>query len=150
LRDDDFDDERRARDEDFLDDDLRDDDFLDGDLREDFLDDDLRDGELLRDDERFLDALFDDFFGTLAPERRASESPIAIACLRLFTFLPERPLFNSPCLRSCIAFFTFDCAFLPYRAMMRSSMFERAVDAERVARQTGWSAARAPMFPPAA
>jgi hypothetical protein len=29
--------------------------------------------------------------GTLAPSRRASESPIAIACFRLVTFLPERP-----------------------------------------------------------
>ena len=29
--------------------------------------------------------------GTFAPLRRAFESPIAIACLRLLTFLPERP-----------------------------------------------------------
>jgi len=32
------------------------------------------------------------FFGTLAPARRASDNPIAIACLRLVTFLPDRPL----------------------------------------------------------
>src|SRR5262245_16782331 len=30
--------------------------------------------------------------GTFAPERRASDSPMAIACLRLFTLRPERPL----------------------------------------------------------
>jgi hypothetical protein len=63
--------------------------------------------------------LREDFFlrGTFPPARRASDRPIAIACLRLFTFLPERPLFSVPRLRSCIAFFTFCCAFLPYLAM---------------------------------
>src|SRR5262249_40179472 len=40
------------------------------------------------------------FFGTLAPSRRASDSPIAIACLRLFTLRPERPLRSVPRLRS--------------------------------------------------
>src|SRR5688572_9606078 len=40
--------------------------------------------------------------GTFPPERRASDSPIAIACLRLVTFCPE-PLFNVPRLRSRIA-----------------------------------------------
>ena len=99
------------RDEPFRDEDLRDDDLRDALLR----DDDLREA-LLRDD-FFRD---DDFFaGTLPPSRRASDKPIAIACLRLFTFLPDRPLLSVPCLRSCIAFSTFDCAFLPYRAMMR-------------------------------
>jgi len=45
----------------------------------------------------FEDFFDDDFFaGTFAPARRASESPIAIACLRLVTFLPELPLFNVP------------------------------------------------------
>jgi hypothetical protein len=62
----------------------------------------------------FLDAAF--FFGTLAPALRASDSPIAIACLRLFTFLPE-PLLSVPFLRSCMTFFTFSPAFLPYAAM---------------------------------
>jgi hypothetical protein len=57
------------------------------------------------------------FAGTLPPALRASDSPIAIACLRLFTVLPERPLFNLPRLRSCIAFSTFSDAFLPYLAM---------------------------------
>jgi hypothetical protein len=55
--------------------------------------------------------------GTLPPERRASDRPIAIACLRLVTFLPDLPLRSDPFLRSCIARFTFDCAFAPYLAM---------------------------------
>lgn len=45
--------------------------------------------------------------GTLPPARRASDSPMAMACLRLVTFLPERPLRRVPRLRSCIARFTF-------------------------------------------
>src|SRR5688500_8662748 len=53
------------------------------------------------------------FFGTLAPDLRACDRPIAIACLRLFTGLPERPLLSVPRLRSCIAFSTFLLAFLP-------------------------------------
>jgi len=88
----------------------------DGDLRDDFFVADLRDGDL-RDD------FFDDFFaGTLPPALRASDNPIAIACLRLVTFLPDRPLRNVPVLRSCIAFFTFDCALLPYLAICSSSI----------------------------
>src|SRR5919201_812406 len=47
------------------------------------------------------------FLGTFFPARRASESPIAIACLRLFTFLPLRPLLSVPRLRSCMARSTF-------------------------------------------
>ena len=62
--------------------------------------------------------LLDFLRGTLAPARRASERPIAIACFRLFTLLPDRPLFNVPLLRSCIALFTFSCAFLPYLAIV--------------------------------
>src|SRR5262245_29479822 len=53
-------------------------------------------------------------FGTFAPERRASESPIAIACLRLVTFRPERPLRSVPRLRSRMTFSTFFDAFLLY------------------------------------
>ena len=34
------------------------------------------------------------FFGTFFPLLRASERPIAIACLRLLTFLPLRPLLS--------------------------------------------------------
>ncbi len=41
--------------------------------------------------------------GTLAPFSRASLSPIAIACSRLFTFRPLRPLFSVPFLRRRIA-----------------------------------------------
>jgi hypothetical protein len=71
----------------------------------------------------FEDDFFDeDFFalGTFAPALRASESPMAMACLRLFTFFPERPLFNVPSFRSCIADATLLCAFLPYLAMRTS------------------------------
>jgi hypothetical protein len=55
--------------------------------------------------------------GTLPPALRASESPIAIACFLLVTFLPERPLLSVPLLRSRIAFSTFSPAFFPYLAM---------------------------------
>jgi hypothetical protein len=55
--------------------------------------------------------------GTLPPARRASESPIAIACLRLVTFLPDRPDRSVPRLRSLIAFRTLDEAFFPHRAI---------------------------------
>jgi hypothetical protein len=50
--------------------------------------------------------------GTFPPARRASDRPIAIACLRLFTFCPE-PLFNVPRLRSRIARATFCLDFAP-------------------------------------
>jgi hypothetical protein len=59
----------------------------------------------------FFAAVF--FAGTLPPSRRASDKPIAIACLRLFTVLPDPPLLSSPVLRSCIAFSTFSEAFFP-------------------------------------
>jgi hypothetical protein len=55
------------------------------------------------------DPLFDEDdlrFGTLPPARRASDRPIAIACLRLVTFLPDRPLRKVPRLRSRIVFST--------------------------------------------
>src|SRR5205807_1679051 len=75
----------------------------------DFLRDDLRPEDFRLEDFLPEDFFFeDDFFaGTLAPSRRASDKPIAIACLRLFTVLPERPLFSLPRLRSCMARFTF-------------------------------------------
>jgi hypothetical protein len=72
-------------------------------------------------DLRLLDLLEDfrvDFFaprlrGTFAPFDRASDSPIAIACLRLFTFRPL-PLLRVPFLRRRIALPTrFDADF-PY------------------------------------
>src|SRR3954470_6952382 len=51
----------------------------------------------------FFAVFLADFFGgTLAPSRRASDKPIAIACLRLLTFLPVLPLRSVPALRSCI------------------------------------------------
>jgi hypothetical protein len=59
------------------------------------------------------------FFGTFAPARRASESPIAIACLRLVTFLPLPPLRSVPCFLSCMVFSTFLDAVLCF-AMMSS------------------------------
>ena len=70
---------------------------------------------------RLLDLLEDlreDFFalrlrGTFAPFARASESPIAIACLRLFTFRPL-PLLSVPFLRRRMVLATrFDADF-PY------------------------------------
>ena len=57
------------------------------------------------------------FGGTFAPARRAFESPIAIACLRLFTRFFDRPDLSVPRLRSRIASRTFAEAFFPYRAM---------------------------------
>lgn len=68
--------------------------------------------DYLRFDER--DAVF---FGILAPFLRASDRPIAIACLRLFTVPPE-PLFSVPALRFFIALSTVDCALGPYFAMV--------------------------------
>jgi hypothetical protein len=73
-----------------------------------FLDDDFRFDDVRFEEERFR--------GTFAPARRASESPIAIACLRLVTFFPERPLLSVPLFRSRIARATFRDAFLPYLA----------------------------------
>lgn len=70
----------------------------------------------------FLEPFFEPFLaGTFPPSRRASDSPIAIACFLLVTFLPERPLFNVPSLRSCIAFSTFSLAFFPYLAIAVTS-----------------------------
>jgi hypothetical protein len=67
---------------------------------------------------RFLVVFLAAFFGTFLPLARASESPIAMACLRLFTVLPERPLFKVPALRFFIARSTSAEAFLEYfRAM---------------------------------
>lgn len=56
----------------------------------------------------------EDFFGTFAPSRRASESPMAIACLRLVTFFPLRPLFSLPRFISRISVRTLFCARGPY------------------------------------
>jgi hypothetical protein len=70
------------------------------------------------DDAFFLEETF--FLGTFAPARRASESPIAMACLRLVTFFPDFPLFKVPLFRSSMTFLTFACAFFPYLAIVFS------------------------------
>jgi hypothetical protein len=92
-------------------------DFFDEDFFEveDFFDElDFFDEDFFAVD--FFDDFFDeDFFdGTLPPSRRASESPMAMACLRLVTFLPERPLFSFPRFISCMFSSTFSDAFFPY------------------------------------
>lgn len=54
--------------------------------------------------------------GTFPPFFLASDRPIAIACLRLFTLRPE-PLFSVPRFRRRIALSTVCPAFLPYFAI---------------------------------
>ncbi len=84
-------------------------------FRDDFLRELFR--ELLRDE-----LLRDDFFreelfrGTFAPFFRASDNPIAIACLRLFTRppLPPLPLFSVPFFLRRIALPTLLFAARPY------------------------------------
>jgi hypothetical protein len=113
----DFFDEDFFAEPDFFDDDFFDDDFFDDDFFEDdFFEDDFFDDDFFDDD--FFD---DDFFdGTLPPSRLASERPMAMACLRLVTFLPERPLFNLPRFISCMFSSTLSDAFLPYLLAMKS------------------------------
>lgn len=64
--------------------------FFFEDLRVDFFDADFFEDdffEVFFEDDFFDVDFFDVFFaGTLPPSRRASESPMAMACLRLFTF----------------------------------------------------------------
>src|SRR5262249_15573155 len=72
---------------------------------------------LLRLRELFLREPF--FGATFLPLPRASDKPIAIACLRLFTVLPLRPLLSVPRLRLCIALFTsWEALFDVLRAMI--------------------------------
>ncbi len=74
---------------------MRLDDFRLGDLRLEFL---RLDALRLRLELR-LDALREEVFlrGTFEPERRASDSPMAIACLRLVTlFFDLAPLLSAP------------------------------------------------------
>src|SRR5579862_1593900 len=66
----------------------------------------------------FAAFFFEAFFGTLAPSARASDMPIAIACLRLVTLRPERPLFNVPALRFFITRSTSAEAFFEYFVAM--------------------------------
>ena len=73
----------------------------------------------LRDFRRlFLPRLPDRFFGTFWPAALASDNPIAMACLRLFTLRPERPLFKVPDLRFFIARLTEPDAFFEYLLAM--------------------------------
>lgn len=72
-----------------------------------------------RDDVRLEELVPFLAFGTFAPSRRASDRPIAIACLRLVTFFPERPERSPPRFISCIARWTFFPAFLPYLRPLR-------------------------------
>jgi hypothetical protein len=59
------------------------------------------------------------FLGTFLPARRASDKPMAMACLRLFTFFPDLPLRSVPAFLSFIAFSTFlPLALLYLRAMI--------------------------------
>jgi len=62
------------------------------------------------------------FLGTFAPFFRASESPIAIACFRLFTFppLPPFPDLKDPFFRRRIALLTDLPAVRPYLAIVSS------------------------------
>jgi hypothetical protein len=71
------------------------------------------------DEEAFFDP--DDFFagGTFPPSRRASESPMAMACFRLVTFFPD-PLFSVPRLYLCISVSTLSDAFFPYLLAMQN------------------------------
>src|ERR1700754_4264162 len=69
------------------------------------------------------------FFGTFFPARRASDSPIAMACFRLFTFLPLRPLRNVPALRFFMARSTFLAELFEYR---RAIMFCSSMDLSKV------------------
>jgi hypothetical protein len=71
----------------------------------------------------FFEAFFfEAFFGTFMPSARASDSPIAIACLRLVTLRPERPLFNVPALRFFITRSTSAEALLEYFRAVRAMM----------------------------
>jgi len=74
--------------------------------------------------------------GTFAPFWRASDRPIAIACLRLLTLLPLFPLRSVPSFRLCIASRTKDCAFFPYLAtainlLLREPLGHQAVSSSR-------------------
>ncbi len=103
--------------EDFFDDDFLEEDFFEVFFDEDFFEEDFL-PEVFFDDDRFFE---EDFFaGTLPPSRRASDKPMAMACLRLVTFLPERPLFNLPRFISCMFSSTFSEAFFPYLLAMQN------------------------------
>ena len=75
-----------------------------------------------------------DFFfagGTFAPALRASDRPMAIACLRLVTFFPLRPDFSFPCFIAFISRSTdcgsFGTVFPPSRFFLCRTLFCRAL-----------------------
>jgi hypothetical protein len=86
------------------------------------------------DFERLRAVLFrlDDFFrGTFAPFFRASESPMATACFRLFTFPPAPPFprVSVPFFRRRMALSTLLLAALPYfRPPLRDEDFFAAME----------------------
>jgi mannose-6-phosphate isomerase-like protein (cupin superfamily) len=69
--------------------------------------------------------------GTFSPAARASDSPMAIACFRLLTFVPALPLRNVPAFLSRITFSTLALVALLYLAAIRSLLLVWH-DAERV------------------
>lgn len=81
---------------------------------------------------RFLAPFFAAFFapflaplaGTLAPFLRASDKPMAMACLRLFTVRPL-PLLSFPRFFLCMAFSTFFPADFEYFAIKSLSLTHR-------------------------
>src|SRR5262249_61497250 len=78
--------------------------------------------------------LFFFFAGTLAPFLRASDRPMAPACLGLVTFLPDLPLFSLPCLNSRMASWTVSCAFGLYFLVI---VFSSASACDRPPRASG-------------
>jgi len=60
---------------------------------------------------------------------------MAMACLRLVTFLPLRPLRNLPCFISCISSFTYSCAFGPYLRPLELLLELRFFELEPVLRE---------------
>ena len=61
--------------------------------------------------------------GTFSPAWRASDNPIAMACLRLVTFLPEPPLLSVPCLSSLHHTFDLVARFPARRCHTEFSLF---------------------------
>jgi hypothetical protein len=80
---------------------------------------------------------------TFAPERRASLSPMAMACFRLFTFLRERPERSFPRFISCIERFTFLRDVGPY-LRLRPLFFLGTVDSTFALPRAKWRETRPP------
>ena len=58
------------------------------------------------------------FLGIFAPDLRASERPMAIACFRFVTVFPDRPLLSRPRFISCMARSTLRLPLLLFAAMV--------------------------------